>query len=133
MLKSLLLGALLAIGCGSKKEKPAAEPAPREHVSVTDPIGFCERARIVMTGRIKCFPEDTSIKMGLEEIGDLVAKAPAEVEPRRKVAATCAGILDGMVRATPPKNCPLDVTDEERAELTAFLEAWNRDRKAAPP
>ncbi len=122
----------LVLGCGSKKE-PAGDPAPMVRPSVTDPIGFCERARIMMTGRVKCFPEDTSIKMGLEEIADLITKAPSEAEPRRKVAATCATMLDGMMRAQQPKNCPLDVTDEERAELDAFLAAWNRDRKAAPP
>jgi hypothetical protein len=132
-MKLVVLAVLLATGCGSNKEQPAADPAPLVRPTVTDPIGFCERARIMMAGRVACFPEDTSIKMGLEEIADLVANAPSEPEPRRKVAASCATMLDGMMRAQQPKNCPLDVTETERAELEAFLVAWNRDRKAAAP
>ena len=87
---------------------------------------------MVMTGRRKCFPEDTSIKMGLEEIVDLVKDAPADPSPRRRIAATCAVMLDGMMRVEQPRNCPLDVTEEERAELAAFLAAWYGERTAPP-
>ncbi len=121
---------LIAIGCGSKSEpgsgSGSAVVAPRP--TVTDPIGFCERARQMMLGRRKCFPEDTSLKMGLEEIEDLVAKAPADPQLRRKSAATCASMLDGMMRAEQPRSCPLDVTDAERAELATFLAAWKAER-----
>jgi hypothetical protein len=122
-MKYSLLAVALAIGCGSKKE-----PEPRP--TVADPIGFCERARAVMTHRRPCFPEDVSIKMGLAELTDLEAKAPTDASARRRVAAQCAVMLDSMTRAEQPQACPLDVTDEERAELAAFLAAWYGERTA---
>ena len=127
-----LVAVVLALGCGSKDSAPSAgSAAPVARPTVTDPIGFCARARNVMTGRRKCFPEDTSIKMGLDSIAELEAGAPAEPGPRRKVAAECAVMLDGMTRAEQPKNCPLDVTDAERKELADFLGAWYAQRTAA--
>lgn len=125
---------LLAFGCGSSKEStpPANKGAPAARPTVTDPLGFCARARAVMLGRRRCFPEDTSIKMGLDAIAELEAGAPAEPEGRRRAAAECALMLDGMMRAEQPRNCPLDVTDGEQAELAAFLKAWFGERTAAP-
>jgi hypothetical protein len=133
-MKLVVLAVLLAIGCGSKGEPSGSggSGARAARPTVTDPLGFCERAQMVMVGRRKCFPEDTSIRMGIEEIGDLVSSAPADPEPRRRVAVKCAVMLDGMMRVEQPKNCPLDVTDEERTELTAFLTAWYGERTAAP-
>ena len=133
-MRSSLLAMLLAVGCGKAKESTpsAGSAAPVARPTVTDPIGFCARARAVMTGRRKCFPEDTSIKMGLESLADLEANAPPDPPKRRHVAAECAVMLDGMMRAEQPKNCPLDVTDEERSELAAFLTAWYSERTAAP-
>ncbi len=133
-MKLVVLAMLLALGCGSKSEPSggSGSGAGSGRPTVTDPLGFCERARMVMTGRRKCFPEDTSIKMGLEEIVDLVKDAPAEPSPRRRVAATCAVMLAGLMRAEQPRNCPLDVTEEERAELSAFLAAWYGERTAPP-
>ncbi|CAN5923807.1 hypothetical protein BH11MYX3_BH11MYX3_00500 [soil metagenome] len=131
-MKLFAIVVLIALGCGSKTEPSAgsgsAVVVPRP--TVTDPIGFCERARLMMLGRRKCFPEDTSLKMGLEEIEDLVAKAPADPQLRRTSAAACASMLDGMMRAQQPRNCPLDVTDAERAELATFLAAWKAERAA---
>lgn len=37
-----------------------------------------------------------------------------------------------MMRARQPADCPLDVTEDERAELTAFLAAWYGERTAPP-
>jgi hypothetical protein len=37
-----------------------------------------------------------------------------------------------MMRAEQPQNCPLDVTEGERAELAAFLAGWYGERIAAP-
>jgi hypothetical protein len=129
-MKLFAIALLIAIGCGSTSEPSAGSGSaivvPRP--TVTDPIGFCERARLMMQGRRKCFPEDTSLKMGLEEIEDLVAKAPADPQLRRKSAATCAAMLDGMMHAQQPRNCPLDVTDSERAELATFLAAGKAER-----
>lgn len=129
-----VLAVVFAIGCGSKGEPSGNNGSAAElaRPTVTDPIGFCERARMVMVGRRKCFPEDTSIKMGLEELVDLVSNAPADPDKRRRVAATCAITLQGLMRAEQPKNCPLDVTDSERAELSTFLAAWYGERTAAP-
>lgn len=132
-MKLFFLAVLIAIGCGSKREPPGGSgSAESVRPSISDPLGFCERARWVLLGRQKCFPEDTSIKMGIEEIADLVGKAPAEPEPRRRLAVKCAVMLDGMSRVEQPKNCPLDVTDDERAELSTFLAAWYGERTAAP-
>jgi hypothetical protein len=131
-MKLIVLAVLFAIGCGSKSEPSAGSGAEAARPTVTDPIGFCERARWVMLGRRKCFPEDTSIKMGVEEIAGLVEGAPADPGPRRRVAVTCAVMLDGMMRVEQPKNCPLDVTDDERAELSSFLAAWYGERTAPP-
>src|SRR3954470_22859390 len=92
---------LVATACGSSKDSPPAQgsgsSAPRP--SITDPIGFCGRARLVLVRGQKCFPEDTSIKMGLDSISELEAKAPAEADARRHVAAECAVMLDGLMRA----------------------------------
>ncbi len=132
-MKSCLLAMLLAVGCSKANESaPAVGSAATARPSVTDPLGFCARARGVMTGRRKCFPEDTSIKMGLESLDDLETNAPADPAKRRHVAAECAVMLDGMMRAEQPKNCPLDVTDGERSELAAFLTAWYSERTPAP-
>jgi hypothetical protein len=132
-MKFCLVALLLAVGCGkAKEETPSVGSATTARPTVTDPIGFCARARGVMTGRRKCFPEDTSIKMGLDSIAELEASAPADPAKRRRVAAECAVMLDGMMRAEQPKNCPLDVTDGERGELAAFLTAWYGERTAAP-
>lgn len=134
-MKLYLLAAWFALlGCASKHEPGAgsAGSAAVERPSVTDPLGFCDRARIMMSRRRVCFPEDTSLKMGLDEIADIQGKAPTEAGPRRKAAAKCAEMLDGMMRAQQPPNCPLDVTNEERAELTAFLAAWYGERTPAP-
>ena len=117
---AILVSALALVGCGSKDAAPAKQE-PVERVTVTDPIGFCERARILVQGRRKCFPEDTSLRMALDEIAGYVSSAPAEPEARRAVAKKCARMLDGMMRAQQPANCPLDVLDSERAELAAFL------------
>jgi hypothetical protein len=108
-------------GCGSK-EQPPAKQEPVVRAAVTDPIGFCERARMLVQARRKCFPEDTSLRMALDEIADYASSAPAEPEARRGVARKCAHMLDGMMRAQQPANCPLDVLDSERQELAAFLE-----------
>ncbi len=122
-MKLIAIVVLVSLGCGSKSEPSAGsgsaviEPRP----TVTDPIGFCVRARRMMLGRRKCFPEDSSLKMGLEEIEDRIASPPADPKLRRAAAAACAAMLDGMMRAEQPRNCPLDVTDSERSELAAFL------------
>lgn len=118
-LPRLALLAALA-GCGSK-DAPPPKAEPVERVSVADPIGFCERARILVQTRRKCFPEDSSLKMALEEIEGYATSAPVAVEPRREVAKKCARMLDGMLRAQQPANCPFDVLDSERQELAAFL------------
>lgn len=133
-MKLVVLAVLVAIGCGSKGEPSAGTGSATQvaRAPVTDPIGFCERARMVMFGRQKCFPEDTSIKMGMQELLDLVKDAPAEPEPRRRVAVKCAVMLQGLMRAEQPKNCPLDVTDVERGELETFLAAWYGERTAPP-
>ena len=131
-MKICVLAVLLTLGCSSKESAPKPAPVPVERPSVTDPIGFCARARMLVLGRQKCFPEDTSLKMGLDEIADLETTAPAESEPRRAVASKCAVILDSMMRVHQPKNCPLDVTDDERRELSTFLTAWYGERTAAP-
>ncbi|MDQ3368037.1 MAG: hypothetical protein M3680_21640, partial [Myxococcota bacterium] len=125
-MKLFVLAALIAAGCGSKTE-PSADQGSAAAVTrplVTDPIGFCERAYLVMARRQQCFPEDTSLKMGLDELTQLATTAPAAPEPRRRVGVTCAVMLEGMMRTEQPKNCPLDVTAEERVELTTFLAAW---------
>lgn len=131
-MKLAALAVLFAIGCASKKEPAEGTGSVTPRPSVADPLGFCDRARIVMTGRRKCFPEDTSIKMGLESLIDMVKDAPKESEPRRRAAVQCAVILQGLMRAEQPKNCPLDVTDSERAELESFLGAWYGERTPAP-
>jgi hypothetical protein len=127
----LLVVVLIAIGCGSKGE-PAAGSAESARPTVTDPLGFCERARMLIERRRKCFPEDTALKMALDGLDELVAEAPADREPRRRVAAKCAVMVDGIMRAKQPASCPLDVTDEERAELIAFLASWYGERTAPP-
>ena len=116
----LFVAALGFAGCGSK-EQPPAKQEPVERAAVSDPIGYCERARRLVQARRKCFPEDTSLSMALDEIGDYVSSAPTEPEARRGVAKKCARMLDGMMRAQQPANCPLDVLDTERQELAAFL------------
>jgi hypothetical protein len=130
-MKLPVLVLLIAIGCSSKKE-PAAESTGSDRPTVTDPLGFCERARRLMVTRRKCFPEDTSLQMGLDGIDELETSAPAETTARRRVAVQCAIIVDGMIRAKQPTDCPLDVTDDERAELTAFLKSWYGERTAPP-
>lgn len=115
-----LLALFVLAGCDSKDSAPPA-PAPVPHVSVSDPIGFCERARILVEGRRKCFPEDSSLKMALDELARYASTAPAEPEPRRDVARKCARMLDGMMRVQQPHDCPLQVLDREREELAAFL------------
>lgn len=137
-MKVCLLAVVLAVvpasGCGSSKEAPptAGSAVPVARPGVSDPLGYCERASAVMLGRRKCFPEDTSIKMGLDEISELETGAPADPDGRRHVAAKCAVMLDGMMRAEQPKNCPLDVTEGERKELAGFLSAWYGERTSAP-
>lgn len=133
-MKLVVLAVLITIGCGSKGEPSGGggSGARAARPTVTDPLGFCERAQMVMVGRRKCFPEDTSIKMGIEEIIDLVKDAPTEPDKRRRVAVKCAVMLDGMMRVEQPKNCPLDVTEDERAELATFLGAWYGERTAPP-
>ena len=127
----LFLAALASAGCGSK-EQPPAKQEPVERASVTDPIGFCERARRVVQVRRKCFPEDSSLKMALDEIADYASSAPTEPEARRAVAKKCARMLDGMMRAQQPEGCPLDVLDSERQELAAFLAPPPAAGSAAP-
>lgn len=119
---------LLALGC-SKDSPPATANA---RPSVDDPIGFCTRARMVLARRKKCFAEDTSIKMALEELMKIEASAPKDPAARRKVAAKCAVQLDGLMRVEQPHDCPLDATDAERAELVTFLDAWYGERTPAP-
>ena len=131
-MKLAVLAVLIAVGCGSKSEPSAGNGSALARPTVTDPLGFCDRARIVMLGRRKCFPEDTSLKMGLESLIDLVKDAPAETEPRRRLAVQCAVMLQGLMRSEQPKHCPLDVTDDERTELSTFLAAWYGERTAAP-
>ncbi|MBA3458113.1 MAG: hypothetical protein H0T42_33835 [Deltaproteobacteria bacterium] len=131
-MKLVVFAVLVAIGCNSKSEPSAGGAPPAARPTVTDPLGFCERARMVLMGRRKCFPEDTSINMAFESIIDLVKAPPAEPEARRRVGVTCAVMLQGMMRAEAPKNCPLDVSEEERGELTAFLTAWYGERTAPP-
>ncbi len=127
-----LVIALLACSCGKKTDSGAGSGSAAPRTSVTDPIGFCTRARAVLTGRKKCFPEDTSLKMGIDELIDLEMKAPSEPVARRAVAAKCAKQLDGMVQAEPPANCPLDVTDDEAKELATFLTAWKAEQPKPP-
>lgn len=130
-MKFCVLALLLTLGCSSET-KPKPAPAPVERFSVTDPIGFCARGRMLIMGRQKCFPEDTSLKMGFDELAVLETNAPAAPDARRAVAAQCAVTLDSMMRVHQPKNCPLDVTDDERRELAAFLTAWYGERTPAP-
>lgn len=124
-----VLAMLALLGC---KDSPSPETKAASRPSVDDPIGFCMRARAVLLRRKKCFAEDTSIKMALEELRKLEVNAPAEPIARRKAAAKCAVQLDGLMRVEQPKNCPLDATDAERAELTAFLDGWYGERTPAP-
>jgi hypothetical protein len=121
---------LLAMGCSSKDSSPEASAAARP--SVDDPIGFCTRARAVLLRRKNCFAEDTSIKMALDELQKLAATAPTDPRARRKVAAKCAVQLDGLMRVEQPRDCPLDATDSERAELATFLDAWYGERTPPP-
>jgi hypothetical protein len=131
-MKICVLAVLLPLGCSSKDSAPKAAPVPAERPSATDPIGFCARASMLVMGRQKCFPEDTSLKMALDEISDLDSSAPTPPDARRAVAAKCAVMLDSMMRVHQPKNCPLDVTDDERRELVTFLTAWYGERTPAP-
>ena len=118
--RATLLAVLVSLGGCSNHEAPTKqEPTPR--ISVTDPIGYCERARILIQGRRKCFPEDTSLQMALDEVAKYASSAPADPEPRRELAKKCARMLDGMMRVQQPQNCPLDILDSEREELAAFL------------
>jgi hypothetical protein len=128
-MKSCALLVLFVLGC-SKDSPPEATVAARP--TVDDPLGFCERARFVLVRRKKCFAEDTSIKMALDELAKTVASAPTDPVLRRKAAARCAIQLDGLMRVEQPRDCPLDATDSERAELTTFLDAWYGERTAAP-
>ncbi len=131
-MKVCVIALVLAVGCGSKDVATSAgSAAPVARPSVTDPLGFCERVRAVLLGRRKCFPEDTSIKMGLESLDTLEEGAPKEPPFRRKIGADCAVMLNGMMRAEQPKNCPLDVTDAERKELADFLTSWYAQRTDA--
>lgn len=118
------------LGCSKDTPSPEAKAAARP--SVDDPMGFCTRARFVLVRRKSCFAEDTSIKMALDELAKLEASAPTDKAARRKVAAKCAVQLDGLMRVEQPHDCPLDATDSERAELTAFLDAWYGERTPAP-
>jgi len=119
---------ILAVGCGSKGDgNENVVPPPSARASVTDPIGFCERAERVIIRRKKCFAEDVSLKMALDEVRDYFRKAPADPDERIKTALLCAKMLDGMSKAEQPALCPLDMLDEEREELAAFL------AKHAPP
>jgi hypothetical protein len=120
---------LLVVACSSKE--PEGNNV-KQRTSVDDPIGFCTRARGVLLRRKKCFAEDTSIKMALDELMKLESTAPTDKAARRKVAAKCAVQLDGLMRVEQPHDCPLDATDSERAELTAFLDAWYGERTPAP-
>lgn len=132
-MKLVVLAVLISLGCGSKREAADQEEAAGSaRPSVSDPLGFCERARRMILRRRKCFEEDVSLKMALDGIADQVAHAPEDPGPRRRIAASCAITLDGMMRVEQPKMCPLDVTDEERAELAAFLAAWYGERTPAP-
>jgi hypothetical protein len=131
--KACILVAFLTLGCGSSKESsPSESDVTAARPAVTDPLGFCARVRVVMTGRTKCFPEDASIKMALDGVSELENGAPPDPAGRRRIGAQCAVMLDGMIRAEQPKNCPLDVTDAERHELFVFLTAWYGERTAAP-
>ncbi|MBL9017781.1 MAG: hypothetical protein JNL83_26580 [Myxococcales bacterium] len=85
-----------------------------------------------MQARRKCFPEDSSLKMAIEELGDYVSSAPTEPEARRDVAKKCARMLDGMMRAQQPAECPLDVLESERQELAAFLSPAPATGSGAP-
>lgn len=123
--------ALLALLAACKSKAPDAAP-PEARPSISDPIGFCARARLMLNGRRKCFPEDTSIKMALEEIAGIESSAPMDAGERRKSAAKCAVMLDGMLKVEQPANCPPDSTDAEVAELATFLAAWDKEKKAAP-
>lgn len=132
-MKICIIALVLAVGCGSKDSSPSAgSAAPVARPSVTDPVGFCERARAVLIGRRKCFPEDTSIKMALETLDDAETNAPQDPQLRHNVGGGCAMTLDSMMRAEQPRNCPLDVTDSERKELADFLTAWFAERTDAP-
>ncbi len=117
---------------GCSKDTPSPEEKAAGRPAVDDPMGFCTRARFVLVRRKSCFAEDTSIKMALDELMKLEASAPTDKAARRKVAAKCAVQLDGLMRVEQPHDCPLDVTDSERAELTAFLDAWYGERTPAP-
>jgi hypothetical protein len=130
--KLLVLAALLAIGCGSKKDPGSGSAAVAARPAVTDPIGFCARARAAVASRQKCFPEDSSLKMLVESIAGIERDAPAGPEGHRTAGASCAVTLDGMARSEQPANCPLDVTDAERRELATFLAAWYGERTAPP-
>lgn len=124
------LGVLLAVGCGSPSAPSASSGSARP--TVTDPIGFCARAERVIERRKKCFAEDASLTMALKELADLESSAPADPAKRRRVAAECAIRLDGMARVPQTTDCPLDATDAELAELSAFLAGWYGERTAAP-
>lgn len=128
------LVALLALACGSpNQDAPAGgSGSTATRASVTDPIGYCERARRLLVGRRKCFEEDTSLQMALDEIAKLTAAAPNDPAARRRVAAKCAVDLDGLMRVQQPHDCPLDVLESERAELARFLDGWYGERTPAP-
>ena len=126
---------VIVVGCGSPKEDvPTGHAATSAgaRASVADPLGFCERARRLLIGRRKCFEEDTSLKMALDQIAKVTADAPSDQVARRRVAAGCAVDLDGLMRVEQPHDCPLDVLDSERTELQAFLAGWYGERTPAP-
>ena len=135
-MKIVVLAALLATACacGSKTEPSAGNGSGRAtpRPTVTDAMVFCERARALMTARQKCFPDDRAIKMGLETIADLMKETAADAEQRRSIAEACAVVLQDMTRAEQPKDCPLHITDDERAELSAFLATVYAQRTAPP-
>ena len=123
------LGVLLAIGCGSSS---SGGGAGSERPTVADPIGYCARARGVLQRRKRCFAEDASLTMSIAELAELERGAPADPAARRRVAVECAVRLDSMARVPQPDNCPLDATDAELVELSAFLAAWYGERTPAP-
>lgn len=128
----VIVGVLIAYGCGGKKGSGASKPPETSTGPGAAGMLACQSAVRAMDAFVACAPsEDEKLvaahfQRSSREV--FTSTTPIAHDTARLTARMCLGFLEGLALDLESKKCPYTLTDDERA----WLDAERRRRTPIP-